>query len=229
MIKRVTPRLFVLGFLFLAACAPTIEQQISQKGKSVVIASIQLEPDTEKSFLQVPASNVYRMSIRIAGDEEDRASTARHQDRDTDTTWLALALDPGTYFLRSVTENAVDELFSFGRDTKITNFIDVARKTENGKSTAVVSDLTPTFVVREGETLYIGSFRAELKMESGAFAARWVGEAVKRYSLEPTRAREALTKFRFSSGEFREVDIFAGKPEALAKLQKPWTARADIE
>lgn len=226
---RLSPRLLVLGFLVLAACAPTIDHQVSKQGKSVVIASIQLQPDSEKSFLQQPASRLYQMSIRIGGRDEGSGSTARHQDRDTDTTWLALALDPGTYFLRSVTESAVDELFNFGRDTKVTSFIAAVRKNENGKSTAILSDMTPTFVVRENETLYIGSFRAELQMENGAFAARWVGEAVKRYSLDSTRARDALGKFRFSSGELRAVDIFAGKPDALAKLERPWTARAGIE
>ncbi len=226
---RLSPRLLVLGVLLLAACAPTIDHQVSKQGKSVVIASIQLQPDSEKSFLQVPASNVYGMSIRIGGKDEDGGSSAYHLDRDTDTTWLVLALDPGTYFLRSVIENAADKQISFGRDTKVTNFIKAVRKSENGKSTAILDDLTPTFVLREGETLYIGSFRADLKMRNGVFGARWIGDAVKRYSLESARAREALTKFRFSSGEFREVDIFAGKPEALKKLEKPSTSRAVIE
>jgi hypothetical protein len=82
-------------------------------------------------------------------------------------------------------------------------------------------DLTTRKYIMSG-----GNFRwVALTTVPGALFGRRLIDARKTYRLDDARARDAISKHNFPTTEFRSVDLFADWPNALLRLQKPWSER----
>ncbi len=209
-------KLFLLGlFVLLAACAPSLNHQVTQQGKSVVLVGTQSVPDYDDNFFNESPSGYYGLSVMVVGGDQkqSRPRASQRQDIDVNRTWSVIAVDPGLYKFSGVRERGWENLFIRDIISKTTGF--------SGSSSV------PPFEVRENEVLYIGTFVTKITSKKGLFGSRRLVDATKSYEMQSEDAREAIMRFKIQHGSFRELDIFAGNADGIRLLTQPWAERPE--
>lgn len=210
--RRTFTVVFAMTALLLAACSPSLEHQVTQQNKSVILAAIQIIPDHEQGFLDSHYSTYYGLSLVIGGSDQKQSDPRgqTYTDSDTDTRWVAIAVDPGPYVLGSIVER-----------TRLGGNLAAS------KTTRLAGDgRPPTFEVSENETVYIGTIRSEFASRRVLFTSRAVTDTKKSHHMEPSRARDAIADHGIPAPtNFRVENIFEGRYNALRQLQRPWAER----
>lgn len=204
---------FAIAVLLLAACSPSLKHQITQQDKSVILMGVETIPDFRVGFLSSDPRRIYGFTPNILGGEQkksDPVSNVFYGSQDN-LRWVALAVDPGTYVLGRIIERGNNGDLFDPIDTKVTNF-------RTGPERL-------TFTVGENETVYIGTVSSSFTTVDRPLLTRYLGDAKKSYRLDDALARAIVAKRSIPTANFRSVDVFANRPAARQKFEKPWSAR----
>lgn len=214
-------RRFVLKFpaiatlaLFLTGCAASFDHAIKEDGSAIALVSVQTVADFEPSVWLGPISQIYLFSPLF--DEDDNTFTGNRkaidQSSDRRARWIAYVLPPGTYSVVGVLDRAEtrDGAILFGPPpTRITNFADAGGPL--------------AYQLGAGEIVYIGTFQSSVTTRETRPIGRRFVEAQKSYLLQTDEAKRMIEKFKLPEATFKQVDLFEGRPEALALYERPIT------
>lgn len=174
---------------------------------------VETVPDFGGGFLSSDPRRIYGFTPNILGGEQkksDPKSNLFYGSRDN-LRWVALAVDPGTYRLGRIIERGYNGDLFDAIDTKITSF-------RTGPERL-------SFTVGENETVYIGTITSSFTTVDRPLLRRYLRDAKKSYSLDDKLARAVVARRNIPTTNFRSVDVFANRPDARRRLEKPWSQR----
>lgn len=208
--------------VLLTACASSFEHQLDQEGKSVVLIGIETVPDFETNFLYGTVREVFRMAPTLGVGKTSLKGSRRafFQENNQQDIWLAFSVEPGAYSLTAIREWAESE------EIQIIRFGGPPEKTTDFQKAGVPLE----FEVAPSEILYIGTLRASLTTgEKPALGYPLVLDVQKTYELDTQKAQRVMAEMKLPPANFRQVDLFAGRPEAKRMFDLPWSARPKDE
>lgn len=217
MIRRFVAKAAAIATLtvFLTGCAASFDHAIKEDGNSIALLSLQTVADFEPSVWLGPISQIYSFSPLF--DEDDNTFTGNRKafDRSSDqrTFWIAYVLPPGTYSVVGFFDRAEtrDGAILFGpAPLRITNFADAGGPL--------------TYTLGPGEIVYIGTFQSEVTTRETKPIGRRFVEAQKTYLLQTDEAKRMIEEFKLPEATYREVNLFEGRPDALALYERPITS-----
>ncbi|MBO6784107.1 MAG: hypothetical protein JJ899_12675 [Alphaproteobacteria bacterium] len=235
---------FALTLLIAAGCAATnFEQQLAEGEQAVIFWAVEVVPEyrekeaDESIGFGIPSSDRYQMwpiispigpGDRLVDADGDRIRnvpyTINHsrlwRDDDRRYFWEAKIVDPGTYSLIAVREQARFVLVGFDRLYDTTLLVPAPDSFEDPNYT--VTNATPSFQVNAGEAVYIGTFVGTVTMRSRSYIT--TEKTTKSYRTDEADKRAVAAAARIDpSRPIRTVNLFDGKPAALRAYSKPHT------
>lgn len=234
-LRRLVPLLLALS---LAACAAPLKQQLASGDRGVVVVHQVIESDTEDSLIRRNVETTYDMNLTISpkvhrdgADDGLEGAPLGFEKRDggkVTSLWRAYSLLPGSYVITRIHEIQATGLTIWDKATKDTWFVTQTPLKKDGIPVAYASAATPQFEVRAGTVTFIGTFGARLTTDHGEFVvAPFVKQAVKYYALDAAQAKEVVAKSPLTGYPLQTVDVFAGRADALAIYEKPWSDDED--
>lgn len=230
--------------LVLVGCAArNYEQQLAKGEKSVIFWAVEVVPEYRERVADdsigfgIPPSDRYQMwpiisplgpGDRLVDKDGDRIRNVPYtinqsriwRDDDRRYFWEAKIVEPGTYSLVGVREQARFVLVGFDRLFDTSLLLPAPRSPEDPNYT--VPNGTPSFQVNPGEAVYIGTFVGTVTMRSRAYVT--TEKTTKSYRVDEADKRAVAAAARIDpSRPIRTVDLFNGKPTTFRAYSKPHT------
>lgn len=213
--NRISKSAVIAGlFLFLTGCAASFEHSIKEEGKSIVLLSLQTVPDFEPNSFLDPAHQIHRFTPLFPTEDKTFSGNRKAFDQTDDrlTLWIAYVLAPGTYSITGFADRAEtrEGAILFGQaPLRVTDFADAGGPL--------------TYEVGSGEIVYIGTFRSDITTRATKPIGRRFVDARKSYVLQTDEAKRIIKKLSLPEAAFKQVDLFAGRPDARALYERAIT------
>ena len=227
--------------LALTACASQqqpLSQLVTSGERGAVLAAFEVTGDFDqgsRSNGQYPAIYDFApimitRAVLDGSEQPTRSKTSGAVLEKTETKrshmlWRVYPLEPGEYVLNGFLENALPgKVF---REQKVTWFTGLPKLDSTGDPVLGSKEGLPQLTVHAGEVVYVGKFDAQITtwVYRSLFTSNRLKDAMRSYSFSRANAESVVKDTWLAGLKMTESNLFAGKPAALAKFEKPWVKR----